>query len=80
MCLCVCVIGQPSTYSAAATAPLLLLLPHRALRKVEEAYTHYVVRIGLGGWDEERFMSALNIAEMAKKQWYEGQLISPQVS
>lgn len=51
----------------------------RALHKDEEAIKHYIERIRLGGWDEERFMSGLNIADLAKIQWEKGELISPQV-
>jgi hypothetical protein len=58
---------------------LLPATPCRALKKVEEAIAHYIERIRLGGWSEERFMSALNIADQAKIQWETGQLISPQV-
>lgn len=36
-------------------------------------------RIRLGNWAEEVFMSALNIAELARRQWEQGKIISPQV-
>lgn len=65
-------LGSPTPYCDPAC-------PCRALGKVEEAITHYIERIRLGGWAEERFMSALNIADQAKLQWEAGQLISPQV-
>jgi len=52
----------------------------RALGKTEDAIMHYTERIRLGGWEEECFMSALNIANLVKKQWENGQIISSQVS
>lgn len=51
----------------------------RALERYEEAITHYLERIPLGGWDEECFMSALSIADMTKIAFQEGKLISKQV-
>lgn len=71
---------QCTTYNWEVPHPTATLLcPCRAIGKVEEAITHYIERIRLGGWAEERFMSALNIADQAKLQWETGQLISPQV-
>lgn len=52
----------------------------RALGKHEEAITHYIKRVQMGRWDEERFMSALNIADISRVLWERGHLISPQVS
>lgn len=51
----------------------------RALNRDEEAITQYLMRIKLGGWAEERFMSALNIADLTKRHWEAGKLISAQV-
>lgn len=56
-----------------------LQLPRRSLKRFEEMYTHYIERIRIGGWEEEMFMSALNIADQSKSAWEKGRLISPQV-
>lgn len=59
---------------------MLVVPPYRALQKEEEAITQYIERVKLGSWDEEAFMAAFNIAEIAKKQWEEGKIVSPQVT
>jgi len=51
----------------------------RALGKHEEAISHYIKRVQMGSWNEERFMSALNIADISRVLWERGALISPQV-
>jgi hypothetical protein len=42
-------------------------------------YEHYIERIRIGGWEEEMFMSALNIADQSRTAWEWGLLINPQV-
>jgi hypothetical protein len=73
-----CVLGREGKKYGMSVLALVCHLC-RALQRVEEAITQYLLRIKLGGWVEERFMSALNIADLSKKHWEAGKLISSQV-
>jgi hypothetical protein len=71
--------GEGQARALEGCVPRDTTAPNRALKQNEEAIEHYIARIKLGGWEEERFVSAYNIADLVMMQHLQGELVSPQV-